>query len=113
MKLDEELKKALQNHDDWAKLTFGGVWKGLIYGLIVVGSVHAYSMAPLLITPWMLVAAAFYVITKYDSTVVSLWNEREMQRVTSQYIMDNMDKLEPGSYSIDIPNDLDGTNGDE
>ena len=111
----DEVQEALANHGEWAKPTFGNGLAGLIYGLVVGMGVCLYYIAGV----WASMAAIpslvfFWLLCKYDNTVVSFWNEREKERVVTQWLTKNIDRvLEDGTQVIVTKGNLDGTNEDE
>lgn len=111
---DEGLMDALNNHDGFAKHSFGGVWKGIIYagivawGIALVGATGGTYMLPVLTSMWL--GVLFNLLTKYDSTCVALWNQREYEEVVTKYTLENLDTI---LQDVDFEGNLDGTNGDE
>jgi len=97
---------------EWAKPRFGGMWQGLIYAVIASSAYLMYQAGGdnlTLTVPWALCGVMFYVLVKYDSTLVHLWNYYEKDRIVSEYIASNLEEIMSDSQDIDSINDLDGT----
>lgn len=118
---DPKLKRAIAEHDGWAKHTFGGLWQGVIYAVLVYMTIAILGATGgnYLLALWVGVTTivGFWAITKYDKLLVSLWNQRELEDVVTKYTLKNLDSLLPplidDEYPIDSTENLDGTKGDE
>jgi len=97
---------------DWATERFGGVWKGITYGIIVVGGYFAMQDSEWHLLPWLITGTMYWVITKYDSMCVTLWNQREYERVVTEFVTNNIQTILDDSEVIDSKENLDGTNGE-
>lgn len=121
LETDPELKRVLDNHTGWARRTFDGIWQGVIYAVLVYTTIAILGATGgnYLLALWVGVTTivGFWAITKYDKMLVSLWNQRELEEVVTQYTIKNLDRLLPStlekSYPLDSIGNLDGTKGDE
>ena len=114
----EGLRKAIRNHKGFIKPSFGGVWKGITYGSIVVmgvtifGATQSYLLA---LWPTLFSALFFYLTHGYNEIFVKLYNQNEAEKVTIEYTINNIEEVigPLASQDTDSIEDLDGTKGDE
>lgn len=114
-KFSKEINEVLAEHGEWAKPSFGNGIAGLIYGILLVTGVVLYQTAGMWASFAMLPSFVFFwLLCKYDSTLVSIWNEREKDRVVAQWVVKNSDRIvDSVSQPLDYVENLDGTNEDE
>lgn len=114
-KFSDEISKALADHDEWAKPSFGNGIAGLVYGILLVLGVGLYQTVGMWASFAMFPSFVFFwLLCKYDSTLVSIWNEREKDRIVAQWVFKNSDRIvDSSSQPLDYEENLDGTNGDE
>ena len=107
----EGYQDAIDN-GDWATPRFGGVWQGITYAVLVVGGYLAVQDSEWHLLPWIMTGIMYWVITKYDSICVTLWNRQEYERVMTEFITDNIQTILEDSEVSDSKENLDGTNGE-
>lgn len=114
-KFSKELNKELAEHGEWAKPSFGGGVAGMVYGCLVGMGICLYYTAGVFASMAAIPSLGlFWVLCKYDKTLVSIWNEREKERVIAQWVVKNSDKIVDGAMQpLDYVENLDGTNEDE
>lgn len=110
-----EIEKALAEHGEWARPSYGNGVAGMVYGCLFSMGVCLYYIAGV----WASMAALpslflFWLLCKYDKIVVSLWNQNEKDKVISKWLSENTQRIADAAMQpLDYEENLDGTNGDK
>lgn len=121
MKIDINEHEGLQEHMKnipTVPRTFGGIWPGIMWALVVFQTVAVYGAGG---SAWLasgvgiVMGTLLFLLLRYDRIFTQLVNQNVREYSIQEYIINNIsDFLDPpASQASDSEGNLDGTNGDE
>ena len=110
------LVKAIKDHPGYLEHRFRGIWKGVTYamfvymGIALLGATGSYFWA---IVPTVVCSVLYYLTHSLHSVLVKVWNQRELEKVITDWTAANLQEVIKAVLPTDSIEDLDGTKGEE